>query len=76
MSPTMHDSMTQTRGRSCGWGKSPDNEERHPLCLAAMWGGVSDYERLLWPRPIREYLILSQGSLDARFGVSLPGDGR
>ena len=55
--------------------RTPNNRERHPRCLAAEWGGVSDYERLKWPRQPRGYPMLHQVT-PSRFGVSLPGDGR
>ena len=48
---------------------TPNNRERHPLSLAARWGGVSDYERLMWPRQTRGYLMLLQVTPKTRFGV-------
>ena len=60
----------KTRSRSQGRARNPENRERHPLSLAARWGGVSDYERLKCSRLPRGYLMLRQVTLDSRYGVS------
>ena len=65
--------VTPRRSRSCrslAPDKTPNNEERHPLSLAARWGGVFYYERLKCFRLPRGYLMLHSGSLETRCGVS------
>lgn len=56
--------------RSLAPDRTPNNEERHPLSLAARWGGVFYYERLKCFRLPRGYLMLHSGSLETRCGVS------
>lgn len=79
LSPTTCTDGAMSTSRNCPSQelakRTPNNRERHPRCLAAEWGGVSDYERLKWPRRHRGYPMLHQVT-PTRFGVSLPGDGR